>query len=127
MEAISAYPFTNRYDIGNIKQALPHFFSKSAMRGFSSRVSSQVYESEAGVFFVTSEQFTGSNGRSAPRMFTVRQFIPATTDTSADVRTITAFNTIEHRALAHRVATLCAKHGIAVAREKYPHYVKVSM
>lgn len=50
-----------------------HFFDDGAMRFFDSRV-----EAVFGMWFVTSEQFHGSDGRSAERLFTVRRMDPMT-------------------------------------------------
>lgn len=47
------------------------FFEPSSMRFFNSRVEGRnVY---GGRYFITSEQFTGSDGVSAPRRFTLRE------------------------------------------------------
>ena len=51
-----------------------HFFEPQAKRFFRSRIGSNVYQGPGGIYFVTSEQFIGSNGYRAERMFTVRQF-----------------------------------------------------
>ena len=65
--------------IADIKQANrdagQHYFDRSTMRFFDSKVETQVYEGPGGVYFVTSEQFHGSQG-SNPRKWTVRQFNP---------------------------------------------------
>ena len=51
-----------------------YFFSPATMRFFSSRVAQCAYATDdnSRAYFVTSEQFTGSNGRSQPRRYTVR-------------------------------------------------------
>ena len=71
-----------RYTVSDIKAANKaagqFFFERSAMRFFDSRIErGGPYCGPAGVFFVTSEQFHGSQG-SAPRKYTVRQFDPTT-------------------------------------------------
>jgi len=64
-----------------------HFFDSSTMRFFRSRVLSQTLEGNNAVYFVTSEQFVGSE-YTAPRKYTVRAFNPET----ADIRTVKPFN-----------------------------------
>lgn len=47
-----------------------HFFEPASMRFFESKIASRtVY---GGHFFITSERFTGSDGVSQPRMYTLR-------------------------------------------------------
>ena len=65
-----------------------HFFDPEALRFFRSKVLSQVYEGPGGIFFVTSEQFVGSDGIPAKRAYTVRRFNPA----DADMTTMGGFN-----------------------------------
>jgi len=64
-----------------------HFFDLSTMRFFRSRVLSQTFEGNNAVYFVTSEQFVGSE-YTAPRKYTVRSFNPE----SGDIRTVKPFN-----------------------------------
>jgi hypothetical protein len=70
------------YDIDYIKTANKvrghFFFSPGAMRGFKSRVSSRVYQGPGGVYFVTSERFTASNGWSSGRYYSIRRYNPVT-------------------------------------------------
>jgi len=47
-----------------------HFFDADAKRFFSSRIGKTLY---GGRYFVTSEQFHGSDGYTAPRLYTVRE------------------------------------------------------
>ena len=54
-----------------------HWFEPDTMRFFRSRVGSTIYEGPGGVFFVSSEQFVGSQG-AAPRAYTVRVFVTGT-------------------------------------------------
>ena len=61
------------------------FFSPDTMKFFKSRVLSEVFEGEGGVYFVTSEK--GPSG-DAKRMFTVRQYNPLTDN----IKTIGKFN-----------------------------------
>ncbi len=63
-------------DISYIKNRhYGHFFDKSACRFFASRLSRDAYLSDDGkqAYFVTSEQFTGSDGHAQPRRYTVRK------------------------------------------------------
>ena len=72
-----------------------HFFDSSTMRFFRSRVLSATFPGERDVYFVTSEQFVGSE-YIAPRKYTVRAFNPET----ADIRTVKPFNELtRYRAL----------------------------
>ena len=54
-----------------------HFFDRSTLRFFRSRISEEVFSGPGGVFFVTSEQFVYMHS-SKPRAYTVRQFNPET-------------------------------------------------
>jgi hypothetical protein len=69
------------------KQAGYHFFERSTMRFFDSKVERMVYEGYGGVYFITSEQFHGSNGYSAPRKWTIRKF-----EANGDINTVKGFN-----------------------------------
>jgi len=64
-----------------------HFFDSSTMRFFRSRVMAQTFEGKHAVYFVTSEQFVGSEC-TAPRKYSVRSFNPE----SGDIRTVQPFN-----------------------------------
>ena len=64
-----------------------HFFDSSTMRFFRSRVMAQTFEGKHAVYFVTSEQFVGSE-YTAPRKYSVRSFNPE----SEDIRTVQPFN-----------------------------------
>ena len=55
-----------------------HFFEAGALRFFRSRIGKTVYQGPGGIYFVTSEQFVGSNGYTAPRRYSVRRFDPST-------------------------------------------------
>ena len=89
--------FTSIDDV--IRYHRGHYFDKETMRFFRSRVLSQVFPGKEEVYFVTSEQFVGSNGIPAPRMFTVRAFNPETDN----IRTVEPFNKLT-RYKALRVA-----------------------
>lgn len=82
------------YTIADLKAANAragfHFFERATMRFFDSRiVPAGPYCGAGGVYFVTSEQFHGSQGSEA-RKFTVRQFNP----TTGDIDTAGRFNEI---------------------------------
>jgi hypothetical protein len=76
-----------------------YFFGPATMRFFRSRIGSTVYEGPGGVYFVTSEQFVPNSGRPHPRLYTVRQFDPAT----GDVDSLGEFNQLT-KGRAHRIA-----------------------
>ena len=84
-----------------------HYFEPGTMRFFKSRVLSQVFEGKGGIYFVTSEQFVGSEG-AKPRRYTIRQFNP----TTADISTFGPFNTLT-REKAQRVARIAAEYPAA--------------
>lgn len=85
-----------------------HWFSPSTMRFFRSRVAQYGYSmvdpyeqpKEARVFFVSSEQFQGSDGRRATRAYTVRVMNWAT----GDVDTVGEFQAYGSRGSADRAA-----------------------
>ena len=83
-----------RYRIADIKrqnaEAGQHFFERSTMRFFDSRIESQPYHGPGGIYFITSEQFHGSQG-SAPRKYTIRQFNPE----NGHVWTASEFNKLD--------------------------------
>jgi len=63
-------PFASVDAIISANHALgDHFFDTNVMRGFDSRIESSVY---GGRYFITSEQFHGSQG-SGPRRYTIRR------------------------------------------------------
>ena len=88
------------------RQAGWHFFEPGAMRFFDSRIGRTVYEGSGGVYFVTSEQFHGSGGYTAPRKYTVHRFDPKTGRISG----VGDFNK-STRAVAVRLARRCANGG----------------
>jgi len=75
---------TRKYTISEIKAANKekggHYFDPETMRFFNSKTESSVYSGPGGVFFITSEQFVGSNGIADPRKYSVRRFDPETGD-----------------------------------------------
>jgi hypothetical protein len=74
-----------------------HWFEPQAKRFFRSRLPQTAYRGVGGTFFVSSEQFVGSQG-AAPRAYTVRY---VTDDGS--IETAGPFNELS-RATAHRYA-----------------------
>ena len=106
------YDRTERYTIAQIRDANMragfHFFERDTMRFFDSRVvKAGPYCGPGGVFFITSEQFHGSQG-DGPRGFTVRQFKPD----SGDVDSASDFNTIRDVDDARRLARQWAQGGV---------------
>jgi hypothetical protein len=81
-----------RYTITDIKGINAdhglHFFERGTMRFFRSKVERGVYQGPGGIYFVTSEQFVGSNGIADRRKYTVRKFKPET----GECCTVGAFN-----------------------------------
>ncbi len=53
-------------------KARGHFFDPGSMRFFNSRYPQTGYRKGDKAYFITSEQFIGSNGYAAPRMYTIR-------------------------------------------------------
>lgn len=85
-----------------------HFFERATMRFFDSRVCPDTLaEGPGGVFFVTSEQFRGSDGVRAARLYTVRHFYPET----GDVTTAGTFQKHASRESAARAAKAMAEGG----------------
>ena len=56
-------------------EAGKNFFEPATIRFFDSKIGRTIYQGPGGVYFLTSEQFHGSQG-SAPRRWTVRVFDP---------------------------------------------------
>jgi hypothetical protein len=65
-----------------------HWFEPATLRFFRSKVLSAVYEGPGGIYFVSSEQFVGSDGVAAKRKYTVRRFHPG----DATIDTVMPFN-----------------------------------
>lgn len=66
------------------KEAGFYFFERDTMRFFDSRVESK--RPLRGRYFITSEQFHGSDGYSAPRAYTVREI-----DSNGNIDTVGEF------------------------------------
>lgn len=99
---------TTYYSMSDIrranKDAGQHWFEPDTLRFFASRVSETVYQGPGGIYFVSSEQFRGSGGYRAERLYSVRQFIPET----GSVETVGEFNKLT-KSVAHRRAKRCAE------------------
>jgi hypothetical protein len=100
-QAIPMSEIRARYNPGEGR----HWFDRSSMRFFLSRLPKAGYEGPGGVFFVSSEQFVGSQGAS-PRRFTVRQLT-----TEQSIETVGEFNELD-RAEATRLAKQYAAVGV---------------
>lgn len=75
-----------------------HWFDKSSMRFFRSRILPEVYTGKGGIYFVTSEE-----GPYGPRRYSIRKFDPET----ADIGTFGPFNEMG-RERAMRIARIAA-------------------
>jgi hypothetical protein len=75
------------------KAAGGHYFERSTMQFFDSRVLSPTWPTAGKTFFVTSEQFHGSDDFAGPRLYTVRVIDWET----ADVDTVGEFQ--QHKML----------------------------
>ena len=94
------------YSIWSIRsEAKGYFFSPAAMRFFRSRIGETVYEGPGGVYFITSEQFEGSDGVKAERRYTVRRFIPET----GEIECATDFNQLSRPQAIRRAKVLAEK------------------
>lgn len=71
------------------KEAGQHFFDKDSMRFFDSKIETEGNLIK-GKYFITSEQFHGSEGYSAPRKYSVREAMP-----DGSVGTIGKFNSFK--------------------------------
>jgi len=86
-----------------------YFFSADTMRFFNSRILPTVYEGPGGIYFITSEKFRGSDGTSAPRKYTIRQFIPD----PVNIRSVAGFNQMSKPQAQVTASVLAAGHGVA--------------
>ncbi len=85
-----------------------HWFDPSSKRFFRSRYGQAVYHGPGGIYFVSSEQFVSSTGKTSERAFTVRSFNPET----GDVRSVGEFNVLT-RTRAKTLAVKCAAGKVA--------------
>ena len=66
--------FRTMAEVRAANAAIGHqFFDAGSLRFFDSRIGRTLY---GGRYFITSEQFHGSDGYTAPRMYTVREVMP---------------------------------------------------
>lgn len=82
-----------------------HFFDRDTKRFFRSRILADAFHGNGGCYFVTSEQYVGSDGHKAPRKYTVRKFDPST----ADISTFGPFNELT-RERALRIARIASEY-----------------
>jgi hypothetical protein len=68
------------------------FFDKATMRGFKSRVMSQVFPVPNGAVFVTSERFEDFQGNTKPRRYTIRRAYD-----NGEIRTVEGFQSYASR------------------------------
>ena len=105
---------TKNYTISDIKEINAahglHFFERSTMRFFRSKTERGVYQGPGGIYFITSEQFVGSDGHAEPRKYTVRCFSPE----SGCCQTVGPFNEIRNIKDAREAAKGYARAGKAV-------------
>lgn len=81
-------PYPSIQTIKNANRAKgQHFFEDGTLQFFDSQIEDAVY---GGRYFITSEQFHGSNGYHAPRMWTIRRV-----EDNGAINTVGAFNKIE--------------------------------
>lgn len=85
-----------------------YFFSADTIKFFNSRVLPTVYEGPGGVYFITSEKFTGSNGVSAARKYTIRHFTPD----PVNIRSVAGFNKMTKHQAQVIARVLAAGHGV---------------
>lgn len=111
--------------IGDVEQlhesAGGYFFSSGAKRFFRSRIGTDTFTGPGGVYFVTSEQFVGSDGYKAPRRYTVRRFDPAEPSSIGMVGKFQAYATgAIARSVAKRAASgRCFHDGCNVPRSRF--------
>lgn len=80
-----------------------HFFDQDTLRFFRSRIVDEIY---AGRFFITSEQFEGTDGHREPRRYTVRVAMPDGSTRSRDIGEFQQWATLaEAREMAQAAAT----------------------
>lgn len=65
-----------------------HWFDADAARFFRSILPKLAFYGPGGVYFVTSEQFVGSDGVAAPRRYTVRAWHGGRVDTVGEFNTL---------------------------------------
>lgn len=95
--------------IAEIKNAhTGHWFDDSTLRFFESRISSRVYPSERGTYFVSSEQ-----GPSGVRRYSVRVARPLLNASGqvidCDISTASEFREYAYRSTAHAAASALAR------------------
>lgn len=87
-----------------------HWFEKSTLRFFSSRISSHVYSVPGGALFVSSEQFQGFGTEDGRRLYSVRS---CSFDGSID--TVGDFQQYESSKAAHKEALRLVMAGFSLS------------
>ena len=99
-------PDAQFFTISDIREASiragSHWFDRSTLRFFRSRMLPEVYNGPGGIFFISSEQYSDETAR----LYTVRQFHPK----DADITTVGDFNKLS-KYQARKLAAECAKSG----------------
>lgn len=86
-----------------------HWFSPTALRFFSSRISRRVYPVPNGALFISSEQFRPFRGEDGPRLYSVRS---CTCDGRVD--TVGDFQQYRTREAAHNAAAKMQRDGFSL-------------
>lgn len=103
-----------------------HFFDRDTKRFFRSRILPDAFHGTGGCYFVTSEQFVGSDGHKAERKFTVRKFNPV----DADISSFGPFNELS-RSQALRIARIASEYpdaaleAMGYTRDQHGYAVKI--
>lgn len=87
-----------------------HWFEKSALIYFSSRISSHVYSVPGGALFVSSEQFKSFDGKDGLRLFSIRSC-----SFEGSVDTVGDFQQYESSKVAHTEALRLAMTGFSLS------------
>lgn len=98
IELIPMSEIIDRYNPGPGR----HWFDADTKRFFRSRLPQYGFEGHGGVFFVSSEQFVGSDRVPAKRRYTVRQLA------DGNIKTIGEFNVLS-KSGANTLARRCAE------------------
>ena len=87
-----------------------HWFDKSALRYFSSRISSHVYSVPGGALFVSSEQFKGFGSEDGRRLFSIRSC-----SFEGSIDTVGEFQEHESSKAAHKEALRLVMAGFSLS------------
>ncbi len=86
-----------------------HWFDRSALRYFSSRIGQKVYPVPGGALFVSSEQFRGLFSPDGPRLYSVRSCTIA-----GQIDTVGEFQAHSSRESAHNYAAKLQREGFSL-------------